>query len=90
MSGYMTAAQHRDLLLRSMRPRPSHITPELRAAQIAATQQDIDSAREYMAETAAQGRTICGAFGASEVRRLEMCKAYWEGDAVRWRELTNG
>ena len=79
MPGFMTATAKRDLLRRAMLPRPSHATPELNAALIAATQEEIDAARHYAEAMLEQRNHALAGHGFVEARRLERHKAWLEG-----------
>lgn len=75
----MTATAARELLHGSMRPHPSHVTPELNAALSADTDEQIEAARRYAVEALAQGHLVCASYGFTEVTRMGKLRGYYAG-----------
>lgn len=63
MSAFMTAAQSRDLYRRALRPRPTHVTPELEAALIDLADQSVAAANEYAVAMIEQGQLGLATYG---------------------------
>jgi len=79
MSTFMTAAARRALLRRSMRPRASHVTPELNARLAADLDEQIEATRGYAEAMIEQRNHALAGRGFTEVARLEKLKDYYVG-----------
>ena len=79
MSAFMTATQSRALLHRSMQPRPSQITPELNAALIAETDEQIEVARHFATEMIEQRNYALAGYGFTEVTKMRRLSGYYAG-----------
>lgn len=79
MSPFMTAAAARDLLRRSMLPRPSQVTPELTAGLIALANEGIEAARGYAVEMIEQRAFALAGHGFAEAARLEKLRDFYKG-----------
>lgn len=78
MSAYMTAAATRALYDRAMRPRPSHVTPELTATLVADLEEQIAAARDYAEAMLKQGYLASADWGYKEVERLEKLRDFYQ------------
>ena len=79
MPTFMTADRARDLLRRSMRPRPSHVTPELTAGLTALANEGIEAARGYAVEMIEQRAFALAGHGFTEAARLEKLREFNTG-----------
>jgi hypothetical protein len=68
---YMSAEAKRDLLRRSMEPRPRTIDAAYNAARVALVQVEIDGWREYATARMDEGRHASAAFGFTAAAELE-------------------